>query len=940
MEPKVDILEYIDSRIETVSSKVQQETKNMHELADFFETTKKEVERFTKSYSKALISLKSSIAQTPNSWTTTLTNFIQQQDEAVKSLLNYSNSIENEVSEPINQFAEKYENANRNILKEAFKVVDQINNQKAKVKKARERYFKDSKQVMECTTEETYRNKTRIMLESKEEYRNALNVLNNYMDTNKEGYVKLLQTWHINEERKVEHIKKALNKFSTFSTKSFGELSAVADKSHKLSDALQTHVDIKNYIPTSAEPVPQKLFDKLLFVSLDTQSPTAKVGTISAAALANVSSRTSIMPAISTSIEPSEEDLKFIESKFKLLIDDEIISEIDKSKLFSFCKTSEGLRVICTQFALLSRKIEIENLNVFTLLNELSLLVQDQLANQKFPEIGYFAALISFGSQVAHVKQGTPTHKNKKYIRETISENPIWRSKEIWQKILEFKIARSVAHLHAYMMIKQGKSPYEKEKDLGIMQKLLNAGANLIGKKTKDEAALKQEKQEESAKSGIAFTELASTTIEMALYSIDSETCRSIITEFSKEYDIERDKVYQLLSDHECAQPLPRDEDPRPREMLRYSLDRREAERKKYGYSKQTMVMGLSIKYIKDPKTLFNIMIVNKEWYNLFKYKAYKIILLSNAEKIRFSLWKTILFSQGLDSLYMKLKEKGIEEFIKNNKNIDDVIRLDVIRSFHILDEPTQLSIMTILRCYAMLNPEVEYCQGMNCIAGMLFLIYKDESRAFTMFSTLIANFGLSNLFKQDVPLLRMYFYQMNRLLAVFLPKLHAHLFEEGINATYFCSPWFLTAFTYILQFTKTPDIPLLLYEIMDAFLVSGIKALFKTSLFILEHFESKLLSIRYEGIVQFLSELPRTDFFNNPEIVKKFKDRIKYFNITSELLNRLNEEHNEIVIMSQKCMNIQHPPRQPFKHYICINAIGNEKDKAMKKLISVYFPN
>ena len=127
---------------------------------------------------------------------------------------------------------------------------------------------------------------------------------------------------------------------------------------------------------------------------------------------------------------------------------------------------------------------------------------------------------------------------------------------------------------------------------------------------------------------------------------------------------------------------------------------------------------------------------------------------------------------------------------------------------------------MNVLRCYAMLNPEVEYCQGMNCIAGMLYLTYKNESIAFNMMSTLIATFELSNLFKQDVPLLRMYFYQMNRLLAVYLPKLHSHLFEEGINATYFCSSWFLTAFTYILQFTKTTGIPPLLNTIFDNFLV------------------------------------------------------------------------------------------------------------------------
>ena len=130
---------------------------------------------------------------------------------------------------------------------------------------------------------------------------------------------------------------------------------------------------------------------------------------------------------------------------------------------------------------------------------------------------------------------------------------------------------------------------------------------------------------------------------------------------------------------------------------------------------------------------------------------------------------------------------------------------------------------MDVLRCYAIFNPEVEYCQGMNCLAGLLYLVYKDEARAFAMLGTLIANFNLSHLFKQDVPMLRMYFYQMNRLLAVYLPRLHAHLFQEGINATYFCSPWFLTAFTFVLQYNKSPELPVLLLQIFDEFLLVSI---------------------------------------------------------------------------------------------------------------------
>jgi hypothetical protein len=36
-----------------------------------------------------------------------------------------------------------------------------------------------------------------------------------------------------------------------------------------------------------------------------------------------------------------------------------------------------------------------------------------------------------------------------------------------------------------------------------------------------------------------------------------------------------------------------------------------------------------------------------------------------------------------------------------------------------------------ILKTYAFFNPEIEYCQGMNFIAGFLYFVFKDEETAF-----------------------------------------------------------------------------------------------------------------------------------------------------------------------------------------------------------------
>ena len=108
----------------------------------------------------------------------------------------------------------------------------------------------------------------------------------------------------------------------------------------------------------------------------------------------------------------------------------------------------------------------------------------------------------------------------------------------------------------------------------------------------------------------------------------------------------------------------------------------------------------------------------------------------------------------------------------------------------------------------------------MNFLAGLFYFLYEDEAVAYSMFTAFISTLKLANLYKQGVPLLKMYCHQMNRLIAVYLPRLHVHMYEEGISSTYFCSAWFLTSFTFVLQCNRGTAIPALLLSIVDRLLM------------------------------------------------------------------------------------------------------------------------
>lgn len=45
---------------------------------------------------------------------------------------------------------------------------------------------------------------------------------------------------------------------------------------------------------------------------------------------------------------------------------------------------------------------------------------------------------------------------------------------------------------------------------------------------------------------------------------------------------------------------------------------------------------------------------------------------------------------------------------------------------------------MGILRAYAVYNPQIEYCQGMNYLAGLLLLVFEDAEVAFKALVTIV----------------------------------------------------------------------------------------------------------------------------------------------------------------------------------------------------------
>jgi hypothetical protein len=136
-------------------------------------------------------------------------------------------------------------------------------------------------------------------------------------------------------------------------------------------------------------------------------------------------------------------------------------------------------------------------------------------------------------------------------------------------------------------------------------------------------------------------------------------------------------------------------------------------------------------------------------------------------------------------------------------------------------------SLYKISKAYSVYDDEIGYCQGFSFLTAVL-LLHMPEEQAFTVLVSIMFEYGLRDLFKNNFEVLHLYFYQLDKLIEVELPDLHAHFVELKIEPHMYASQWFLTIYT-----VKFP-LPFV-YRIMDIVLCEGLDTMFRVALALLK---------------------------------------------------------------------------------------------------------
>lgn len=106
-----------------------------------------------------------------------------------------------------------------------------------------------------------------------------------------------------------------------------------------------------------------------------------------------------------------------------------------------------------------------------------------------------------------------------------------------------------------------------------------------------------------------------------------------------------------------------------------------------------------------------------------------------------------------------------------------------------------------VLSAYAVYNPEIGYCQGMNVLAAVLLLARFSEEEAFWGLTRLMKDYSVEQMFKPGLPGVRQSITKFNELFEFLLPKLYKHFAKEGIESAMYLSKWFMTLYGYLSCF-------------------------------------------------------------------------------------------------------------------------------------------
>ena len=511
---------------------------------------------------------------------------------------------------------------------------------------------------------------------------------------------------------------------------------------------------------------------------------------------------------------------------------------------------------------------------------------------------------------LAIIKIGEKTFCNDIYMCSLLSKSKFFKDKNIWKILIKYKLILKLNEFCENESIKNQKNKLlNKGIKLGsfLINRVTNKASPILEKlnfhtnlKKYSELTFEQiKKLNEFYFPNYLHSVLKEFILIMNNYNFPINEIKDIIIENINMFHVNKNYLsYYLLyldiSKYSIRKKLPNSKE-------KYSKIKEIIEKKIYFINinypcemqteKEKIIILKNISKYLNNKDIINLLSLKKSVSMKLNKKIFKNILLSNniSLKKHLQIWKSILHINNYKKKY------NYKNLLNNlnllDKKISNLIDLDIRRtSFKKNKETGRKAIDNILKCFALNEKNLNYCQGMNHICAFIYDLFENEEECFYLFISLMNEGKYYEIFSKNYQILNTYFFVLEKLILLFLPEIYMHFKENQAAINTFSSSYFITLFTNLYYVNLNENYDKVIIKIWDDFLLSGWKSIFITILCMLDYHKYEILEYKNDDLINFLiNKLNNSDLFKN-ENYNKFIEIKKTIKIKKSLLNNLNE--------------------------------------------------
>eukprot|EP00931_Biecheleriopsis_adriatica_P086987 TRINITY_DN61515_c0_g1_i1.p1 TRINITY_DN61515_c0_g1~~TRINITY_DN61515_c0_g1_i1.p1 ORF type:complete len:411 (-),score=97.41 TRINITY_DN61515_c0_g1_i1:56-1288(-) len=212
------------------------------------------------------------------------------------------------------------------------------------------------------------------------------------------------------------------------------------------------------------------------------------------------------------------------------------------------------------------------------------------------------------------------------------------------------------------------------------------------------------------------------------------------------------------------------------------------------------------------------------------------------------------------------------EQYLKESLEpaTSETIERDLMRTF-----PNHVKFRTaagrgelrnVLHAFARRRPIVQYCQGLNFIAGLLLVVFEDEARAFWALVCAFDALGVEGYYTEGMQLLRADVEVLSAFMMKKCSKVARELRRLDIDLLAICTEWYMT------WFAKSLPVGTVL-RVWDTLFFEGFKVLFRISMGIFKRVEQEVMKCgSFDAVMEQAKHWPRRMVQHNELLKASFQ--------------------------------------------------------------------